>query len=126
MIIRLYIRRCFGLYKVYGETWKKEDVPMFYRDYDDVSAQLLKDLDTDYSKIRMRLAKMYSEKDYKYMLDYLALERFSYQSCNTDVKESFVTSKTLVAIGTPVIQNEKGLWEIDRNDLLFYGRYILW
>lgn len=126
----IHTSRCFGLYKVYGETWeRKEDVPMFYRDYDDVSAQLLKDLDTDYSKIRKCIAKMYPEKDCKYMLDYLALERFSYQSCNTDVKESFVTSKTLVAIGTPVIQNEKGLWEIDRNhrffmDDIYYGNCI--
>ena len=63
------------------------------------------------------------------MLDYLALERFSYQSQNTDVKESFVTSQTLVSIATPAIQNEQGLWEIDRNhrfflDDIYYGNCI--
>ncbi len=102
---------------------------MFYRDYDDVSAQLLADLDADYSKIREEIIKRYPQKDYKYMLDYLALERFSYKSHNTDVKESFVTSKTLVAIGTPVIQNAEGLWEVDRNhrfflDDIYYGNCI--
>lgn len=126
----IHTSRCFGLYKVYGETWKsKEEVPMFYKDYDDVSAKLLADLDNDYSKIREEIIRLYPDKNYKYMLDYLALERFSYQSHNTDVKESFVTSKTLIAIGTPAIQNENGLWEIDRNhrffmDDIYYGNCI--
>ena len=60
---------------------------MFYRDYDDVSAKLLADLDADYSKIREKIKAMYPTKNFKHMLDYLALERFSYQSHNTDVKE---------------------------------------
>lgn len=63
------------------------------------------------------------------MLDYLALERFSYQSHNTDIRESFVTSQTLTSIGTPVIQNADGLWEVDRNhrfflDDIYYGNCI--
>lgn len=126
----IHTSRCFGLYKVHGETWEtKEVVPMFYKDYDDVSAKLLADLDEDYSKIRCKIKELYPQKDFKYMLDYLALERFSYQSRNTDVKESFVTSQTLVAIGTPVVQNVKGLWEIDRNhrffmDDIYYGNCI--
>lgn len=126
----IHTSRCFGLYKVHGQTWKnREDVPMFYKDYDDVSAKLLADLDADYSKVREEIIKRYPEKDYKYMLDYLALERFSYKSHNTDVKESFVTSKTLVAIGTPVVQNAEGLWEVDRNhrfflDDIYYGNCI--
>lgn len=102
---------------------------MFYRDYDDVSAKLLADLDSDYSKIRERIKAMHPEKNFKHMLDYLALERFSYQSQNTDVKESFVTSQTLVSIATPTIQNENGLWEIDHNhrfflDDIYYGNCI--
>ena len=126
----IHTSRCFGLYKVCGETWKrKEDVPMFYKDYDDVSAKLLADLDDDYSKIRNEIIKRYPQNDYKYMLDYLALERFSYQSQNTDIKESFVTSKTLVTIGTPVVPNENGLWEIERShrffmDDIYYGNCI--
>jgi hypothetical protein len=99
---------------------------MFYHDYDDVSAQVLKKLDEDYSSIRNRIKVLFPEKDFKHMLDYLALERFSYQSQNTDIKESFVTSQTLCSITTPVVQNKEGLWEIDRNhrfflDDIYYG-----
>lgn len=126
----IHTSRCLGLYKVYGRTWShKEDVPWFYRDYDDVSANLLASLDDDYTKIRRAIIKIHPEKDYSYMLDYLALERFSYQSQNTDVKESFVTSQTLVSIQTPVVQNSEGLWEVDRNhrfflDDIYYGNCI--
>lgn len=122
--------RCLGLYQAYGGSWeKREDVPMFYRDYDDVSAYLLKELDADYTKIRNKIKKLYPEKNFEYMLDYLALERLSYHSANTDIKQSFVTSKTLVAIGTPVIESPTGKWELDRNnrfflDDIYYGNCI--
>lgn len=126
----IHTSRCLGLYKVHGSTWKtKEDVPWFYKDYDDISANLLASLDGDYSKIRQSIIKLHPEKDYRYMLDYLALERFSYQSQNTDIKESFVTSQTLVSIGTPVVQNAEGFWELDSNhrfflDDIYYGNCI--
>ena len=72
---------------------------------------------------------MYPKKNYRHMLDYLALERFSYQSENTDIKESFTTSQTLVSIQTPTIQNADGLWEVDTNhrfflDDIYYGNCI--
>lgn len=123
----IHISRCYGLYKVYGPYWQnKEDVPMFYRDYDDVSAALLAKLDSDYSKVRNAIVDRFPGKDFKHMLDYLALERFSYQSQNTGIKESFVNSSTLVSIPTPVVQNPDGFWEIDRNhrfflDDVYYG-----
>ena len=126
----IHTSRCFGLYKVYGSSWKhKEDVPMFYKDYDEVSADLLRDLDGDYTKIRKAIQTLYPQKDYRYMLDYLALERLTYQSQNTDIRESFVTSKTLVAIASPVVQNEKEEWELDKNcrfflDDIYYGNCI--
>ena len=126
----IHTSRCFGLYKVYGRTWNnKEDVPWFYKDFDDVSANLLANLDKDYTMIRKAIAKNHPEKDFRYMLDYLALERFSYQSQNSEIKESFVTSQTLVSIGTPVVQNMNGLWEVDRNhrfflDDIYYGNCI--
>ena len=126
----IHTSRCYGLYKVYGRCWKnKADVPMFYKDYDDVSADLLSALDKDYSKIRNEIRHRYPLNDYRYMLDYLALERFSYNSNNTGVKESFVNSQTLVAIGTPVVENADGLWEIDNNhrffmDDIYYGNCI--
>lgn len=61
-----------------------------------------------------------------YMLDYLALERLSYQSNNTDIKQSFVNSPTLTSIQTPVVQNHTGLWELDKEhrffmDDIYYG-----
>lgn len=126
----IHTSRCYGLYKVCGSSWlKKEDVPMFYRDYDDVSAKLLADLDADYSAVRNEIKSLYPHKNFDLMLDYLALERFSYQSQNTDVRESFVNSQTLVSIATPVVQNDAGLWEIDRNhrfflDDIYYGNCI--
>lgn len=126
----IHTSRCLGLYKVHGRTWQhKKDVPWFYKDYDDVSANLLASLDDDYTKIRQAIIKMHPGKDYRYMLDYLALERFSYQSHNIDIKESFVTSQTLVSIGTPVVQNDEGLWEVDCNhrfflDDVYYGNCI--
>lgn len=126
----IHTSRCLGLYNVYGKTWQREeDVPMFYKDYDDISANMLADLDSDYSKIRNKIKTMYPNNNYKYMMDYLSLERFSYQSQNIDIKESFVTSQTLIAIKTPVIQNEEGLWEIDKEnrffmDDIYYGNCI--
>lgn len=126
----IHTSRCLGLYKVLGKSWKtKEEVPWFYKDYDDVSANLLADLDKDYTKIRETIKKLYPEKSFKHMLDYLALERFSYQSQNTDVKESFVNSQTLVSIGTPVVKNADGEWEVDRDhrfflDDIYYGNCI--
>lgn len=126
----IHTSRCLGLYKVHGKEWKtKEEVPWFYRDYDDVSAKLLQMLDDDYTQIRKAIIALYPEKDFSLMLDYLALERFSYQSQNTDIRESFVNSQTLVSIGTPVVQNQDGNWEVDRNhrfflDDIYYGNMI--
>lgn len=127
----IHTSRCLGLYKVYGSTWNsKEDVPMFYKDYDDVSADLLRGLDSDYSKVRDRIKQLYPLKNYEYMLDYLSLERLSYDSSNTDIKQSFVTSQTLTAIHTPVVKRNDDLWELDRNhrfflDDIFYGNCIV-
>ena len=64
------------------------------------------------------------------MLDYLSLERFSYQSSNTDIKESFVNSSTLSAIKPPVIKREDGKFILDINHRFFlddinYGICIL-
>lgn len=92
---------------------------MFYKEYDELSAQLLKALDYDYTLIREGIKKKFPKIHFKYMLDYLSLERLSYNSCNTNIKESFVTSKTLTAIGTPVLQSDNGRWSIDINHRFF-------
>ena len=122
--------RCYGLYKTYGKTWNNYDeVPYFYRDYDDISAGLLLGVDTEYSLIREGIRQRFPKTPFTYMLDYLTLERLSNQSNNYDIKQSFINSKNLYAIKTPVIQNHENKWEIDINhrffmDDIYYGLCI--
>ena len=112
--------RCFGLFKRYGGRWPNRDaIPYFYRDFDELSADLLRDLDADYSKVRDGLRERFPERDFPHMLDYLGLERLSYQSENTDIRESFTTSKTLGAIKPPVKELESGEWVIDTDHRFF-------
>ena len=53
------------------------------------------------------------------MLDYLGLERLSYQSEKTDICDSFTTSLTLGAIKPPTVQYDNGEWAIDTNHRFF-------
>ncbi len=112
--------RCYGLFLRYDGKWAhKEDIPYFYRDYDQKSADLLQELDADFSKIRDTIKAKYPQQDFQYMLDYLGLERLSHQSENTDIRESFTTSQTLGAIKPPTIQLESGEWIIDKDHRFF-------
>lgn len=112
--------RCFGLFRRYGGKWRrKEDIPYFYRDFDELSADLLRDLDADYSKVRDGIRRRFPDRDFTYMLDYLSLERLSYQSENSDIRESFTTSKTLGAIKPPTRQLASGEWAIDTDHRFF-------
>lgn len=119
--------RCYALYHKYGSTWDKlEDVPMFYKDYDDFSAECLQALDDDYSKIRQKIRCLYPNKDFHYMLNYMDLEHYTYHSKSTDIVDSFVNSPTLQAIGTPVVAIDSGEIELDKNcrffmDDIYYG-----
>jgi len=79
----------------------------------------LRALDDDYSKVRDGIRARFPDREFQYMLDYLALERLSYQSENTDIRESFVTSKTLGAIKPPITQNTDGQWVIDTSHRFF-------
>lgn len=96
----------------------------FYRDYDDLSADLLATLDNDYSKIRNKIKEMFPKNNFEYMLNYLDLERLSYQSCNENIKQSFVNSKTLGAIKTPVVKVEN-YYELDKIIDFFMMIYIM-
>lgn len=112
--------RCYGLFQRYGGKWSSwEEIPYFYRDFDEQSADLLRALDDDYSKVRAGIRARFPDREFPYMLDYLGLERLSYRSANTDIRESFVTSKTLGAIKPPVRQNADGDWEIDTDHRFF-------
>lgn len=116
----IHTSRLYGLYKRYKGIWNtEEEVPYFYRDYDLLSANLLKELDNDYSLIRERIKELYPENNYEYMLDYLKLEQLTYNSSNDNIKESFTNSETLGAIKTPVVQfNNK--WVINKDHRFFY------
>lgn len=126
----IHTARCLGLHKKYGRTWKNiSDVPLFYKTFDDVSASLVEGLDKDYSKIRETIRFRYPEKRFKHMVNYHTLEYFSHKYWSENVKESILSSQTLHSITTPVIQNNEGTWEIDKNhrfflDDIFYGNCI--
>ncbi len=112
--------RCLGLSRRYGGKWtSQEEIPYFYRDFDDLSADLMRDLDADYSKVRDGIRQRFPDRDFPYMLDYLGLERLSYQSANSDIRESFTTSKTLGAIKPPTRQLDTGEWVIDTDHRFF-------
>lgn len=112
--------RCYGLFLRYKGKWAhKDDIPYFYRDFDQKSADLLQELDADYSKIRSAIKARYPNRNFQFMLDYLELERLSYHSVNTDIRESFTTSATLGAIKPPTIQLASGEWVIDKDHRFF-------
>jgi hypothetical protein len=112
--------RCLGLYRRDGATWAtKEEIPYFYRDFDEPSADLMRTLDADYSKVRDGIRARFPGREFPYMFDYLALERFSYQSENSDIRESFVNSKSIGAIKPPVRGNPDGTWSIDTDHRFF-------
>jgi hypothetical protein len=116
----IHTSRMYGLYKVSGGKWNTlQEVPYFYRDYDDLSADFLALLDNDYSKIRNKIIEMFPQNNFEYMLNYLDLERLSYQSCNENIKQSFIDSQTLGAIKTPVIRNNN-FYELDKDHRFFY------
>jgi len=96
-----------------------EEIPYFYLDFDDLSADLMRDLDADYSKVRDGIRARVPDRAFPHMLDYLAMERLSYQSESTDIRESFTTSKTLGAIKPPTKQLSTGEWVIDTDHRFF-------
>jgi hypothetical protein len=112
--------RCYGLFQRYGGSWQTADeIPFFYRDFDELSADTLRALDADYSLVREAIRERFPERDFEHMLDYLALERLSYQSENTDIRTSFTSSQTLGAIKPPTRQHADGAWEIDTDHRFF-------
>lgn len=125
----IHTSRLYDLSQKTRGTWNsQDDVPYFYRDYTKSSATILKQLDNDYSLIRNKIKNIYPNVKFTYMLDYLELERLSYQSENSDILESFLKSKTLGQIKTPVIHDDDK-FIIDKNhrfffDDIYYGLMI--
>ena len=112
--------RCYGLFQRYGGRWETaEDIPYFYRDFDELSASVLAAIDDEYSEVRGAIRARFPERGFEHMLDYLALERFAHRSGNTDIRESFTTSESLAAIKPPTRQRADGSWEIDTDHRFF-------
>ena len=112
--------RCYGLFVKYGGEWDKlEDIPFFYKDFDQKSADILTQLDADYTKIRERIREKYPDKKFTYMLDYLAQDRYTNITPEYTVVESILCSNTLGAIKAPTVKSKTGKWKIDTNHRFF-------
>ncbi len=116
----IHTSRLYGLFLEAGGKWDNiEDVPYFYRDFSEKSAQILSGLDGDYSLIRNRIKELYPDKDFTFMLDYIELDNKTNLRNNKTVLETFGNSSTLGAIRTPVVQ-EDSKWVIDKSHRFFY------
>ena len=112
--------RCYGLFVRYGGEWDKaENIPLFYKDFDQVSADILTNLDADYSKIRAKIRMKYPNKKFSKMQNYLKQDRYTNKTEDYTVLESFLKSKTLGAIKAPTIKTQAGTWKIDTNHRFF-------
>ncbi len=126
----IHTARMYGLYLKNKQGWETlDEVPYFYREFDKNSADILKMLDADYEKVREKIKKLNPTKSFNYMLNYLDLERFTNNSSNKNIMESFVNSKTLGQIKTPVMKEGKK-YILDKNsrfftDDIFYGIAIV-
>ena len=112
--------RCYGLWKRYGGKWATEgDIPFFYKDFDDISTECMKKMDDDYSRVRDAVRTKFPERDFKYMLDYLSLERVSHDSKRLSIKDSFRNSEQLALIKTPTVKLDDGTFALNTSCRFF-------
>lgn len=112
--------RCYGLWKRYDGKWATaEDIPFFYKDFDDVSAECMQLLDADYTKVRDAVRAKFPDRDFKYMLDYFTLEQVSHTSKHVNIKDSMKNSEQLALIKTPTVQLEDGTYGLN-TDMRFF------
>lgn len=106
--------RCYGLWKRYGGKWATEDdIPFFYKDFDDVSAECMMRLDADYSNVRDAVRKAFPERKFNFMLDYLTLERVTHNSKHANIKDSLKNSQQLALIKTPTVKLNDGTYGLN-------------
>lgn len=111
--------RCYGLASQHY-PWKSiNEVPFFYKDFDDYSTDILRGIDADYTCVRTAYAKRFPHFDSKYNLSYLELEHWSYGSHNPDIKASFVNSHTLREIKPPITKFCDSSIRLDVNNRFF-------
>ncbi|MDH4554633.1 hypothetical protein E8F11_05475 [Pseudomonas sp. BN417] len=111
--------RLFGLYQSCDGVWDlAEDVPYFYKDFDDFSAELVSRIDEEYSSIRSSLRKRYSEMKFGFMMSYLELEEFSNDYRPAAVIDTFIHSQSLSSIKTPT-RFHGGKFHIDTSHRFF-------
>lgn len=121
--------RLFGLYQSCDGVWGgAEDVPYFYRDFDEVSAELVSRMDKEYNSIRQSLKRKYSDVKFGFMMSYMELERFSNDCPAATVLDTFIHSQALSTIKTPTMF-QGGRFHIDTNHRFFrddviYGVFI--
>lgn len=116
----LHPARCYGLWKRYGGVWDSlEDVPYFYRDFDQLSADILEKLDAEYELIRHAIKKRFPHLPFKYMLGYLELENLNHNSKCTDILASLRDSQQLGEIKTPTVEGPDGRRYLDKNFRFF-------
>jgi len=99
--------RCYSLYQQSGNggVWPSMDeVPYFYRDFDQHSADTLAKLDNEYTRIRDAIRKRFPDRKFEYMLSYSELERLNHGSSgDVDILASLRDSQQLASIKTPVL-----------------------
>ncbi len=116
----IHTSRMYGLFKETKGVWNQiEDVPLFYGDFSEKSADILKGLDDDYSLIRSAIKKKYKFNDYKWMMGYITQDNLTNLNNNQTIIETFENSSTLGAIKTPVIE-VNGQWILNRKHRFFY------
>ena len=112
--------RCYGLWKKSGGVWETaKDVPYFYRDFDKESADILEKLDADYDVVRQAIRQKFPNKDFKYMLGYLELEKLNHKSEHVDILASLKDSVQLASIKTPAVEGADGRYYLD-TDFRFF------
>ena len=122
----LHTSRMYGLHLESGGEWEKmDDIPFFYSEFSELSARILKGLDSDYSLIRRKIRKRFPDKKFTYMMSYIEQDNMTNIKNNKTYLDTLNNSEILVKIKPPVIE-KNGKWVLDTQhrfltDDVFYG-----
>jgi len=125
----LHTARMHGLFKEYGGEWDNmEAIPIFYADFSELSAGILRGLDTDYSLIRNAIKMQFPKKKFTYMMDYIEQDNMTNIQNNKSYLDTFSNSSILALIKPPVVKKH-GKWVLNMKhrfltDDVLYGLCI--